>query len=527
MSSELTRRDLLAVLAALGLVPSLSMTEALAVEASTRLGKPKPFSFSKLMTAAKERAAAAYVQEVPRASEGLEAIDYDRHWQIKFKDDHTVQAAGGKAPLRFFHLGRYFKLPVGIYLVDGDKAQEVLYTPDYFDIPAGNPAANLPGDIGFAGFRVMDETGQRDWLAFLGAAYFRSSGALDQYGLSARALAIDVAMPTPEEFPRFTNFYFGASKEGQFAIYADLEGPRVSGAVRWDVSRDKDRTVVMDMAVRFYPREDIARFGVAALTSMFWYDETNRQRAPDWRPEIHDSDGLSIWNGAGERVWRPLNNPVNVMTSTFVDKNVKGFGLCQRDRDFNNYEDDGVFYEKRATVWVEPKGDWGDGAVQLVEIATDDEIHDNIVAYWLPAAPASKGSEIAFDYRLTWGVDEPHPAPVGRVFSTRLGFGGVPGQARPAGVVKYVIDFDGGDLKNYDQSSGVEAVVSASSGSISGVYTLPVVGTTRWRAVFDFKGDGPNPVDMRLYLRAGDKTLTETWLYQHLPTTFTWPAGRA
>ncbi|WP_237151988.1 glucan biosynthesis protein [Oryzibacter oryziterrae] len=526
MSSTLTRREMLGLLASLGLLPQLSVEEALAAADKTRLGKATEFSFAKLMAAAKDRASKPYVPEVPRAADTLEKIDYDQHWKIHFKEDHTVQAAGGKAPLRFFHLGRYFKLPVGIFLVDGEKAREVLYSPDYFEIPKDNPANGLPDDIGFAGFRVMEPGVERDWLAFLGAAYFRSSGALDQYGLSARAVAIDVAMPTPEEFPRFTNFYFGPSKTGLFTIYADLEGPRVSGAVRWDISRGGDVTgkqVVMDMAVRFYPRENIARFGVAALTSMFWYDETNRQKAPDWRPEIHDSDGLGIWTGAGERLWRPLNNPQNVMTSTFVDNNVKGFGLCQRDRSFENYQDDGVFYEKRSTVWVEPTGEWGAGAVQLVEIPTDDEIHDNIVAYWIPKEPANKGTEIAFDYRLTWAGDEPHVPTVGRVYSTRLGFGGVPGQERPKGVVKYVIDFDGGELAKYGQKDGVEAVVSASAGTVSGVYTLPVVGTTRWRAVFDFKAAGPEPVDMRLFLKTKDKTLTETWLYQHHNETFVWP----
>ena len=525
MTTMLSRRDLFGVLAALGLTPSLAVREAEALAASSRLGTAKPFSFTRLIAAARERASLPYGPESPRAADTLEAIDYDRHWQIRFKPDHTVQAAGGKAPLRFFHLGRFFKLPVGIHLVDGDKARQVLYSPDYFDIPKDNPATSLPDDIGFAGFRVMLPDADRDWLAFLGAAYFRSSGALDQYGLSARALCIDVAMPTPEEFPRFTNFYFGASKTSLFTIYADLEGPRISGAVRWDVNRDGDgKPVVMDMAVRFYPRADIARLGIGTLTSMFWYDETNRQSAADWRPEIHDSDGLAIWSGSGERLWRPLNNPRTVVTSTFVDRDVKGFGLCQRDRNFDNYQDDGVFYDRRPTVWVEPTAPWSTGAVQLVEIPTDDEIHDNIVAYWLPDKPAVAGAEIAFDYRLTWGADEPHVPAVGRVVATRLGIGGVPGQSRPAGVVKYVIDFDGGELGHYGQQDGVEAVVSASAGTVSGVYALPVVGTSRWRAVFDFASDGASdPVDMRLYLKAKDKTLTETWLYQHHDETFVWP----
>jgi glucans biosynthesis protein len=525
--TAITRRDMLGALAALGLVPALP-GGVLAASTAASLGEAAPFSFDRMIADAKARAARPYDPGVVRAGDVLEKIDYTEHWQIKFKADHTVQVGGGKAPVRFFHLGKFFKQPVGIYLVDGDEVRPVLYSPDYFEIPKNNPASGLPDDIGFAGFRVMEPGQERDWLAFLGAAYFRSSGELDQYGQSARAVAIDVAMPTPEEFPRFTDFFFAASGEGTLVIYAAMEGPRISGAVRWDVSRGPDakgKGVIMDMAVRFFARDDIARVGLGALTSMFWYGELNRLRGADWRPEIHDTDGLAIETGSGERLWRPLNNPPRVMTSTFVDRDVRGFGLLQRDREFNNYQDDGVFYDKRPSVWVQPKGNWGDGAVQLVEIPTNDEIHDNIVAYWVPATPFKRGGEIAVDYRLTWLADEPNPPAVGRVVSTRLGVGGVPGQPRPQGVAKYVVDFDGGKLADYGQNEGVEADVSASSGTISGVYVLPVVGTSRWRAIFDFKPTGNDPVDMRLYLKVKGEALTETWLYQAHPEQLQFPVA--
>jgi glucans biosynthesis protein len=460
-----------------------------------------------------------------RASEVLEEIDYDEHWQIKYRSDYTLQAAGGRAPLRFFHLGKFFKQPVGINLVEGGNARPVMYTSDYFEMPKDSPAQKLPSDIGFAGFRVMEPGTERDWLAFLGAAYFRSSGALDQYGLSARAIAIDTALASPEEFPRFTDFFFAPSETGELVLHAALDGPSVAGAVRWDIARGgpNGRGVIMDMAVRFFARADIQRFGLAPLTSMFWYSETNQQRRRDWRPEIHDSDGLSIHTGAGERLWRPLNNPPRVMTSTFVDNDVRGFGLMQRDRLFENYQDDGVFYEKRASVWVAPRGGWGEGAVQLVEIPTDDEIHDNIVAYWVPKAPVKAGDAVAVDYRLTWFEDEPEPPAVGRVYSTRLGLGGAPGTERPKGVERFAIDFDGGRLGDLTVDSGVEAVVTASSGTVSGTYTLPVVGTRRWRAIFDHTATGNEPVELRLFLTAGGEALTETWLYQHHPETFNDP----
>ena len=149
----------------------------------------------------------------------------------------------------------------------------------------------------------------------------------------------------------------------------------------------------MDIEKHLFLRADIERLGIAPLTSMFWYAEYGRERIADWRPEVHDSDGLAIWNGAGERIWRPLNNPTRVFHTSYLDHNPKGYGLLQRDRVFDHYLD-GVGYDRRPSTWVEPIGDWGKGVVQLVEIPTDDEIHDNIGAYWLPEQPARAGDAL-------------------------------------------------------------------------------------------------------------------------------------
>ncbi|MEM1129073.1 MAG: glucan biosynthesis protein D [Pseudomonadota bacterium] len=512
--NAVTRRDVLGLLAALGLagpVAHSARAEALA------LGPATPFDFETLVARAKLMSTEPYGDTQIRAAEVLEDIDYDAHWKIKFRPEHTAEAAGGAAPLQMFHLGRYFKMPVGIHLVGDDGlAREVTYDKNYFDMPANSPAQALPEDIGFAGFRVMDPGGQTDWLAFLGAAYFRSSGELDQYGLSARALAINAGLSVPEEFPRFTDFWFAPSDSGTVVIYCLLDSPSITGAVRMDTSNDGK--VIMDITGRYFARTDIVQLGLAPLTSMFWYSELNTEQAIDWRPEIHDSDGLALWTGAGERIWRPLNNPPRVVLSSFSDTNPRGFALSQRDRDFENYQDDGVFYEKRSTVWVEPKGDWGPGKVQLLEIPTDDEIHDNIVVSWVSDNPVAAGDEIAVDYRLWWVDEEPYVPALARAVHSRKGMGGVPGQPRPEGVRKFVVDFEGGGVEQYGQTDGVEAVVSANSGEVFGVYALPVVGTNRWRAVFDFAATSLDPVEMRLFLRRGEDALSETWAYQYHPT---------
>jgi glucans biosynthesis protein len=251
---------------------------------------------------------------------------------------------------------------------------------------------------------------------------------------------------------------------------------------------------------------------------MFWYGETSAKRGADWRPEIHDCDGLAILTGAGEHIWRPVNNPPRVMTNAFLDKDSKGFGLLQRDRDFVHYLDDGVFYERRPSVWVEPLDTWGEGSVQLLEIPTDDEIHDNIAAYWCPEAPFRAGETRRYRYRLTWLDDIDFPDSLGRATATFSGAGGRPGHRRPPGVRKFVIDFQGKAFAGLGREDGVEIVVTPSRGNVTNAYTHPVADQRlRWRALFDLETSGSEPVDLRAYLRRGSRALTETWVFQYFP----------
>jgi len=498
----------------LGPLPGLAQQPAPFVPV---LAPPAAFSFDLLADRARALAMAPHVPTPVEQPEVLERIDYDAHWRIRFRPEATVMA--GATPVQFFHLGTYFRQPVKMFVTEGDTARKVTYDSAFFDMPSNSPARDLTRGTGFAGFRLMRPDLQSDWISFLGAAYFRTDGALRQYGQSARGLAIDSGLGTPEEFPRFTEFYIGEAPDGRVAIHALMDSPRVTGAYRMLVSNVEGRGQVMEIDSRLYFRDAVERLGVGPLTSMFWYSETNRFQSADWRPEVHDTDGLMMHTGAGEHIWRPLNNPARVVTSSFSDDNPRGFGLIQRDRAFANYEDDGVFYDKRPSVWVEPTHGWGKGAVQLVEIPTDDEIHDNIVAFWNPADTPKAGTELRFGYRLHWTDTAPVAMDLARTVATRFGNGGVPGHPRPKDLIKVVIDFEGPAVKGLGQQDGVTPEITAPEGvEIVNPYTLPVVGTDRWRLVFDVRApDGTETVDLRAWLSRAGAPLTETWLGQMHP----------
>jgi glucans biosynthesis protein len=399
---------------------------------------------------------------------------------------------------------------------DDNHVRDVPFATDIFDIPADSPARDLPDGFGFAGFRVMRPDLEPDWVSFLGASYFRTDGPEGQYGLSARGIAVNTGLDRPEEFPRFKAFWLGPpeSDEEDLSVWAELDGPSVTGAYRFGLIRDGESGGhVTHVAAHLFLREDVERIGIAPLTSMYWYSERDRVTGLDWRPEIHDSDGLALETGAGERIWRPLRNPGGVATSSFVDENPCGFGLIQRDRTFENYQDDGVFYDRRPAAWVRPRNSWGRGAVQLVELPTNDETFDNIVAYWVPDEPVRRGDELFFEYDIEWRARDPEATDVATVVATRQGQGGIPGQPIPPDTAKMVVDFAGPALAGLDRESGVEAVLEVKNGDIvQPVSAYRVVGTDLWRMVFDFRQHDAGPVNLRGYLRNDGRALTETWL---------------
>jgi glucans biosynthesis protein len=524
------RRDFLravAALTAVGIPPRGLFAAGPATTTLSPIGQAQAFDYALLKGQARALAGAAYQPPVSHLPDAVKALNRDQYVAIKYRADHALWAQDGRRfRVQFFHLGLYYQSPVRLYEVADGRAQELAYDAAMFDYgESGLRASHLPKDLGFAGFRLFFHTDlERDIVAFLGASYFRAVGGEKQYGLSARGLAVDTGTGRDEEFPMFTDLWLErpAPDAGTLTVYALMDSPSITGAYRFILS--PAATLVMDVDAALYPRKTIERLGVAPLTSMFQCGENDRRVANDWRPEIHDSDGLSMWTGSGEWIWRPLVNPESLRFNAFLDENPRGFGLLQRDRNFDNYQDHWVFYDRRPSLWVEPTSGWGKGSVQLVEIPTVDETFDNIVAFWNPADEPQPGQELLFSYRLHWGAQMPMTPRLAQVVATRTGVGGVVGRKRTHFSWRFVVDFAGGDLPMLGKDVQPEPVITASRGQIDiPPPPMPVVqpleAVRGLRAMFEFKptDDSPAPVDLRLYLRADGQTLTETWLYQWTP----------
>jgi glucans biosynthesis protein len=520
------RRTLLKSAALLAAAPLGSALRLRAAEAPAPIAQPKTFDFAWLKGQARARAASDY-RSPPRIPPGaLTQLNYERYQGLRFRPELALWAQHDLAfRVQFFHLGHAFSEPVQIYdLVDG-QPRRIAYDPEMFDFRrSGINPKDLPDELDFAGFRVHFHTDWRaDIAAFLGASYFRAVGGEKQYGLSARGLAIDTGLKRTEEFPIFETFWLERPERGstRLTVYALMDSPSIAGAYRFEI--EPGPTLTMDVDAAVYPRRPIELLGIAPLSSMFLCGENDRRMAHDWRPEIHDSDGLAIWTGNGERLWRPLVNPAEIRVNSYVDDNPRGFGLLQRDREFDHYQDDGAWYDRRPSLWIEPKRvggqGWGKGAVQLIEIPTPDETHDNIVVLWAPADKPQPKQELLLAYRLYWGARMPFEPALGSVVATRNGIGGKVGQKRKVFSWRFAIDFAGGELAMLGKKAKLEAVVSASRGAIGIVSAEPQAEITGYRAKFDLRptDDSLEPINLRLTLRLGTQVLTESWIYQWTP----------
>jgi glucans biosynthesis protein len=350
--------------------------------------------------------------------------------------------------------------------------------------------------------------------AFLGASYFRFLCQHAFYGMSARGLAVNTGEPGGEEFPIFRAFWVERPLPDArtLVMYALLDSPSVTGAYRFSITPGAE--TVTEVHEVLYCRHNPAVLGIAPLTSMFWHGKNTNVSYDDFRPEVHDSDGLMLYTGAGEWIWRPLTNPSSIRSASFSDENPKGFGLVQRDRQFEDYQDLEAFYQLRPSTWVEPLGRWAKGSVRLVELHGQDETSDNIAAFWVPESLPAPGEPIEVSYRLHWFMDQIHP-PAGFAVATRHGRS----KTQEPELERFIVDFDGAYLGKEGPDPLIEPVVSVGAGAALANATVqknPFNGT--WRVAFAVKPDGSDkPVELRCFLRKTPHVLTETWSYLWQP----------
>jgi glucans biosynthesis protein len=472
------------------------------------------FDFSDVIARARALGAAPYGDRGPDVPDWLRAISYDQWRDIRFRVDRSLWA-GSRTPfqIQFFHTGFLYERSVRVHVVDAQGVRPLGLSPSDFDYGKNEFGSRVPQALDPAGLRVHHPILRPDhfdeFLVFLGASYLRAVGRNLHYGISARGLAIDTASARGEEFPSFVEFWLvrPGAEARELEVYALLDSRRVAGAYHFR-ARPGDHTV-LNIDSHLFLREPIERLGIGPLTSMFLRGENTRRWFDDFRPETHDSDGLLVQFASGEWLFRPLDNPEGLRVSSFGAADVRGFGLVQRDRVFDHFQDLETRPDLRPSVWVTPSEPWGPGNVELVEIPVQKEINDNIVSFWVPEQKLGAGAALHYQYTLDWYGEDASRPPGGHVSATRVDRGTYDGALR------VVIDFSGRPLRRIPVDTVLEGVVSVSEDRAElleqRVERNPA--TRGYRLVFQLRPRGGGPIELRAFLRHGTRVLTETWSY--------------
>ncbi|HEY1312792.1 MAG TPA: glucan biosynthesis protein [Steroidobacteraceae bacterium] len=468
-----------------------------------------PFTFDTLLADAKRRATTPYAPQRNRLPAALDKLSPEQYRSIRFNPDADIWRAE-QLPFRLelLRAANNLQTAVTVSTVQDGIAEDLVATPAMFDLQS-----TFPGQLGkvalpVSGFRVRGRINSNkvwdEFLVFQGASYFRAVAKNLLYGLSARGLAINTAEPSGEEFPAFTHFWIErpAAHSTAIVIYALLESESTTGAYRFTVQPGVE--TAMDVDLTLFPRSDIRVAGIAPLTSMFLFDETNRGHLDDYRPEVHDSDGLQIEMKSGEQIFRPLANPIKLQVSSFTTQQPLGFGLVQRSRQQSDFQDFDAQYERRPSAWVEPQGDWGPGSVELVEIPSGRETNDNIVAFWRTAQPLTAAHPAHFAYRINWSAEPAQPKGLAKTIATRSG-ASLDGKRRV-----FLLDFVGAG----DKVDGLRLDLSASAGKISNAALMANSALHGLRASFEIDPRDAELIELRMRIMRGDRPVTETWLYR-------------
>lgn len=508
------------------LVVSIASWPAYAADGDTDQAVVQPYAHytqtgnygrNQVIDLAKKLAKKPYKAPSAPLPEKLDKMSLDNYQSILFQ---PTQAIWNKANLPFkMQLkirGSYFKTPVEIATVDGSKSQHIPFAPKYFTDSSGSTLPLPKQDIGFSGlslyYRLNHPETYNKVLQFQGASYFKAIGKNENWGSFARGLAINTADPKGEEIPVFRAFWVEkpSPNSNSIVVNALLDSPSVTGAYRFTIRPGVES--IVDVEASLFPRHDLKKVGLAPMNSMYLFSSNTRRNFDDYRPEVHNADGLLMVNGKGERLWRPLNNPKTLQMSSFVDEAPIGFGLMQRDRKFSDYQDLKANFQDRPSLWVEPIGNWGKGSVTLIEIPSHRQIHDNIVAFWKPKNGLKKGREYDFSYRLHWG-EQPHPS-TGKTYTIHETFSGKASPSDDDSEKRhFVVDYKAPQGKIDPNASLPHANVKASAGKISDVQVVRNPHNPGYRVSFNFEPkDDAKASELRAELTFGDGRQAETWL---------------
>ncbi|WP_245410978.1 glucan biosynthesis protein [Microvirga flavescens] len=510
------RRDVLAYLgvsvAGFGLTsPALAQTPQSFIQA--RMGDGQKFDPSAVIDIARQLAKKPFVPQPNDLPDAFANLNYDQYISIKTRSPFQIWAGENRGifvePL---HRGFVFTNAVDLYLVEDEAIRRVGYDASLYNFNGVTPPNNL-GDIGFSGFRLLASPGDGpayDFAIIQGATFFRALAKGQNFGAMARALTLKPAEVRGEEFPFFRAFWLERPAVGgnSITIHGVLDSESTSGAVRMTF-RPGDMTIV-DVETTLFPRVNLEHVGLGGIGSTYFFGPNDRRNIDDIRPAVYESTGLQMFNGKGEWLWRPLHNPETLQISAFVDNAPKGFGLVQRERSYETFQDDDQRFERRPSVWIEPLGDWGQGSVQLLEIPTDSEINDNILTYWRPKAVMAGGSEVSLAYRQYWCWTPPERPPLATVIATRTG------QGRSGRRRRFVVDFAGDTLAGTPVGD-LKAVLNVGPGSFQNLKLWAYPERKAVRVAFELDPGNENACEMRLILEAGGKQISETWLYRWTP----------
>jgi glucans biosynthesis protein len=478
-----------------------------------------PATFDTVRALARERAAKPWVERPGNLDPFWTNLKYADHGKINFRRGRSVWNGDNRGfHLEFFHPGWVFPKTVAFHEVAPDATRLLEWNADFFDyrdlvIPDGTPKPD-----GFAGFRILaplNTPGELDELAvFLGSSYFRSLAPGLGFGTSARGLALNPMRPQGEEFPDFVEWWIERPEPGarEIRAWALLDSPSVAGAYQFRIQ--PGRGTVMEIETELTFRQDVELIGIAPFSSMMWYSEFTQPKPLDFRPEIHDSDGLLIHFGELEAAWRPLDTGKSVRHSVFAADKFFGFGLAQRDRDFRNYQDLEANFQQRPSVWVEPVGVWPEGRINLIETPGNGDGSDNVVCFWEPKQRPKAGEPIRLAYRIQW-LPEISVAGLSKVMESRRSHQSFPAAAGRPDEELYVIDFST-PANPVDDETRPELLVEVDTNTKLLDKTLQRnPNTGGWRATFTVQIDEKVPAaELACRLLKGGRSISERWTVQ-------------